>query len=361
MPSWVGDAVMATPALRLLRELLPGALIGALARPGIDALLAGSEFFDELHTGRAVGVMGPKRLAAKLRPRRYDTALLLTNSFSTALITRLAGVPNRIGYERDGRGMLLTDPIEPLRRRDLEPFKRSPLDPAAWAPVPACDYYFRLAAHLLKRCGIDPGEPGPLELPINPDEEIEAAELLERAGIDREDQRTTPIAMLNPGANNDAKRWPPDRFAALADYLAAHHGMTVLINAGPSEHGLADVVASLCRDETDVIDLPKAAGRRGMTLGLLKGVLRKCRLLVTNDTGPRHIAAALGVPVVTLFGPTDHRWTTIPFQDELRLLADPTLPPEEVANDHPQRCRIDRIGLGDVVAAANTLLTNATA
>src|SRR5690606_10042645 len=87
-PSWVGDAVMATPALRLVRERMPGIYIGLLAKPGIDEVLAGLGTFDEVHVARGSGVMGPKFVAAKVRPRRYDTALLLTNSFSTALIAR---------------------------------------------------------------------------------------------------------------------------------------------------------------------------------------------------------------------------------------------------------------------------------
>ena len=90
LPSWVGDAAMATPTLRRIRRELPGTFIGALARPGIDQLLAGSDFIDEYHVERASGVMGPKFVAAKLRPRRYDATILLTNSFSTALIVRIA-------------------------------------------------------------------------------------------------------------------------------------------------------------------------------------------------------------------------------------------------------------------------------
>ena len=93
-----------------------------------------------------------------------------------------------------------------------------------------------------------------------------------------------------------------------------------------------------------------------MTIAALKPLLRDARLLVTNDTGPRHIAAALGTPVVSLFGPTDRRWTTIPFDDEIALDADPTLPEEEVANDHPDRCAIDRIDPGRVTDACDRLL-----
>jgi ADP-heptose:LPS heptosyltransferase len=94
----------------------------------------------------------------------------------------------------------------------------------------------------------------------------------------------------------------------------------------------------------------------GITVGALKGIVRGARLMVTNDTGPRHIAAAFGVPLVSLFGPTDHRWTTIPTRPEgpeELLLADPTLPETELANDHPERCRIDRIGLEAVVRAVD--------
>ena len=156
LPSWVGDAVMATPSLRLLRAMLPGAFIGALVRPGLDELLAGLETIDELHVERSVGVMGPKRVAGAVRPRRYDAALLLTNSFSSALIARLAGVPTRIGYDRDGRGFLLTGRLTPVKRRDLEPFSRSPSDPGGWAPVPACVYYWHAASALLAAAGCDP-------------------------------------------------------------------------------------------------------------------------------------------------------------------------------------------------------------
>lgn len=355
MPSWIGDAVMATPTLRVIRELLPGAFIGGLVRPGVDEVLAGSEFFDEIHVGRALGTMGPKRLAAKARPRRYDAALLLTNSFSTALITRLAGIPRRIGYERDARTFLLTDSISPPRRRDVEPYSRSGTNPAAWAPVPACEYYFRLASHYLRSIGLSPGAMGPLELSITPAEERAAGEILDAAGIPADRRHTIPMVMLNPGANNPAKRWPPDRFAHVADEIASRHDALVLINGAPAEAPLVSQIIDACDPSTRCVSLP----RHGITIGALKALVRRCRLMITNDTGPRHIAAAFGVPLVTLFGPTDHRWTTIPFEDEIELLADPTFPQEEVANDDPERCRIDRIGAGDVLAAASALLRGA--
>jgi heptosyltransferase II len=240
---------MATPALRIVREMLPGAFIGALCRPGVDELIEGSDLLDELHVGRAVGVMGPKRIAQKIRPRRYDAALLLTNSFSTALIARIAGVPRRFGYERDGRSFLLTDTITPARRRDTPPYDASQTDPGAWAPVPACDYYFALATRMLRAYALEPGEPGPMELPLNEAHRGAAVDLLGRAGLEPADA----FAILNPGGNNPAKRWPTDRYAALADYLAEHHALRILVSGSPAEAELCDDVVARCAPATGAV------------------------------------------------------------------------------------------------------------
>ncbi len=350
MPSWVGDAVMATPTLRLIRRSFPGAFIGAMVRPGIDALLSGSAFIDEMHVEHVTGVMGPKRSAAKVRGRRYDAAVLLTNSFSTALVTRLAGIPRRIGYDRDSRGLLLTDRLTPRRRRDTPPFDRSSTDPSAWAPVPACVYYWALGARLLELCGHTPPAPdlmGPMELSATPSDEAAALEVFRRAGVDPESR----FGVLNPGGNNAAKRWPAERFAAVADHLWRVHGVRCLVNGSPGESELVSSIVSACAPESGAVAMPGL----GVTLASLKGVVRRARVMVTNDTGPRHIAAAFGVPVVSLFGPTDHRWTTIPAR-EVILTADPTLPEEEVADDHPERCRIERIGVGEVIAAVDRVV-----
>ncbi len=340
MPSWVGDAVMATPALRLLRSSLPGGFIGALVRPGIDEVLAGTDFFDEVHIERAAGVMGPKHAAAKVRPRRYDAALLLTNSFSTALITRIAGIPRRVGYNRDGRGMLLTQRLEAPRRPD-----------GRWSPIPAVSYYHHAARALLDPSILTPPTPAlpasaRMELATTPAEEAAADDLLSRAGI----APGAPFAVLNPGGNNPAKRWPPDRFAAVGAHLASVHHLRILVSGSPAEADLCAAIVAQTPGSASLASL-------GPRLGPLKAVVRRARIMITNDTGPRHIAAAFGIPVVSLFGPTDHRWTTIPAPaGEAVLLADPALPETEVADDHVERCRIERIATGSVIAAADRLL-----
>jgi len=352
LPSWVGDTVMATPALRILRELMPGALIAGLARPGIDQLLAGLSVLDEIHVGHRTGLASAARLAARLRSRRFDTALILPNSFSSALIAVLARAPKRIGYQRDWRGPLLTDVLHAPRRRDLAPFNQSGAHLHDWAPIPACDYYHHIVERFLTTHGHHTPPPGPLELATTPTEERAASELLLQAGIDPETRRDNPLILLNPGGNDPAKRWPIDRFAALADALTEHHRARILISGSPAEAELTSALRDRCKSPALVHNL----GPFGLTLGSLKAILRRSDLMVTNDTGPRHIAAAFGIPVVTLFGPTDHRWTTIPHALESRIVADPTLPESEVANDHPGRCAIDRIDVATVLAASQVLL-----
>jgi heptosyltransferase II len=330
---------MATPTLRAIRGAMPGAFIGGLCRPGIDELLAGSGFLDEVHVASGAGVMGPKHAAGKIRPRRYDTALLLTNSFSTALMVRIAGIPRRIGYDRDARGLLLTDRLEPPRRLD-----------GSWAPIPAVDYYWQLASRHLP--GVARPDRGPLELGVTAEQARAGADLLARAGV----QPGTPYAVLNPGGNNPAKRWPPDRYAQVADWLEAR-GVRVLVNGSPGEVAVSRAVAGACRQRP-----PALLAELGVCIGSLKAAVRGARVMVTNDTGPRHIAAAFGVPLVSLFGPTDHRWTTIPLRPgapEELLLADPTLPEGELANDHPDRCRIDRIEVERVLSASERALGEA--
>lgn len=357
MPSWVGDTVMATPALRALREGLRGWFIGGLMRPELAGLLDGTPFLDEVHLDRAAGMMGPKRVAGRLRMRGYSAAILLTNSFSTALIARLAGIPARFGYDRDGRGLLLTDLLVPARRRDVEPYARSRTDPGAWAPTPACEYYFDLARRFLEVQGAAaPGSMGPMELAVSEAERAEFGGLLERAGAP-----AGRLVILNPGGNNPAKRWPPSRFAAVAEELVRRGDVTVLVSGSPREAELcAEIVGGVAAGSRGrVFELGPILARSSSgapPLSLLRSAIGRAALMITNDTGPRHIAAALGVPVVSLFGPTDHRWTRIPFARERIIVADPSLPEEEVANDHPERCSIDRISVEEVLRAADGLL-----
>jgi heptosyltransferase-2 len=384
MPSWLGDVVMATPALRLLRDAMPGAFIGGLVRPGLDELIAGGvpslpALLDEVHVDRARGVMGPKLVASKIRPRKYDAALLLANSFSSALITRLAFIPRRIGYDRDGRGLLLTDRIAPEREGDGVLGK---MGVGRFTPVPAVEYYLRAARQVVDvGCGMSDGgcegkRKPRLELGVTEAQAAAATEVLGRAGVAVGER----YAVLVPGANDLAKRWPAERFGAVAAHLVRVHGLKVLVSGAPNEAEICDEVVRVAMESMATSGrLPAQSGGRtggtrnggtsevvaiprlGVTIGALKGVVRGASLMVANDTGPRLIAAALGVPLVVLYGPTDLRWTVVsgnggPMID---VVADPTLPPETTANEHPERCRIDRIEVERVVGAVEQALGGA--
>lgn len=346
---------MATPAMALVRHALPKSVVVALGRPGMSELLAGLDLLDDVVTADTRSALGPAKTAARLRAMRLDAALLLPNSFASALTVRLTGIERRVGYDRDGRGSLLTHKLEPVKRKP--PHK-------GYQPISAVDYYLAAARALLAalNAALPPaGEPAPrLVLATTPTEEANAEEVLTKGGI----KPGEPFALLNPGGNNPAKRWPVERFAALAHYLITHHRLKVAINGSPSEAELVGHITSAIElnhpeDGAMVASLPLLGG----TIGSLKATVRRARIMVTNDTGPRHIAAAFGTPTVSLFGPTDHRWTTLPpsftpagTAREFVLLADPTLPPDEVADDHPERCAIERIELSSVVAAVDSLL-----
>jgi heptosyltransferase-2 len=235
-------------------------------------------------------------LARHLAKGRFDTAVLLPNSFRTALLVAMAGIPRRIGYERDGRGFLLTDRLLPLRKG------------GGFVPVPTRDYYLGIARYL----GATTTDPT-MALSIGQEAQRAADELLRRAGFDPAGDRR--LVVLNPGANfGDAKMWQPERFAAVADLCVQRLGAVVALSGAPKERPILDKVMAAAR--SSLLDLPA----QGLTLELLKGVLLRSSLLITNDTGPRHMAAALGVPVVTVFGPTDPRWTEIGFERERQVM-----------------------------------------
>jgi len=322
-PTWIGDTVMATPVLRAARASLPQARIIAAIRPGLDELLHGCPWLDELVPVNMKGPLGPVGAAHRLRQHRPDAILLLPNSFRAALTARLTRAPIRIGYDREHRGMLLTHTLTP---------------PPLALPTPTLDYYARLAAFTLGCESIDT----PMELSVTGDEDRAADELL--ADVDE------PFVLLNPGANKRAKRWPADRFARVAEALRDSHGLGAVVSGSPRERDVLAQVAAAAR--CPIVN----AGARGMRLGPLKAVTRRAALLITNDTGPRHVAAALGIPVVTLFGPTDPRWTELRYPKESVIRAEPFLPQELVADRFPTLCAIGRIAVEDVLASSRRLL-----
>ncbi|MFM7799032.1 MAG: glycosyltransferase family 9 protein [Planctomycetota bacterium] len=327
LPSWVGDAVMATPALRALRESLAGARIELMGRPGLEAVLAGLPTFDAFHTHDMRGWLGPFTGAGRFRAMRFDAVLLLPNSPRSGLFALATGARMRLGWARDGRGWMLTHGLTPPKDR---------------SPRSAVDWYADLAAWALQR----PVTDRVVALGCTDEQREAGARLLE--GLPR------PITLLNPGANREDKRWPAERFGELARRLLAARGGTVCVTGGPAEREVVERVVKASGDAAvNLID-------RGVTLGSLKTAIGMADLLVTNDTGPRHLAAGMGTRCVSLFGPTDPRWAALHegpgARRELQLLAEPFLPKELVADRLARFCAMQRIGVGDVEHACLRLL-----
>lgn len=325
LPSWVGDVIMSTPVLRALREHVPQAHITGIMRPGQSDVLAGNPWLDAMITCDMKGSGGIVRLARAIKSTQPESCLLLPNSFRAGLAARLSGTSIRIGYKRESRGWLLTHPI------DVE--KSS-------SPVPTIDYYAHLACVAFGIGRIDRN----MELFVTADEEKAADHILKDV--------SGPFALLNPGGNKLPKRWPPDRFAKVADALFEKHDLRIVLSGAPSEANVLRAVMESANPDSAIIN----AVERGVTLGALKPIILRARLMITNDTGPRHMAAALGTPLVSLFGSTDHRWTTLNCPTERILLAEPFLPEHLIADNHPQSCHIERIQVEDVIAAAENLL-----
>jgi len=298
IPSWVGDAVMAMPTLRALRELLPDASITCVCRSYVRPIVDAAPWHDGLIVTRRPGQPGRDglTLAARLRRRRFDAAVLLTNSFRSAAVARLAGIPRRIGYDRDGRAALLTDRLLPLNRR------------GEFVPTPAVDYYLGLAKYL----GADQPD-RQATLFTRPADDAWADRLLAAIAPNR------PRVVLCPGAatKGEAKLWPTDRFAALADRLARDHGATILLSGAPKERDLLDEVAA--ESESPLVNLLN----HPVNLRRFKSICRRCDLMVANDTGSRHIGVAMATPTVALFGPTDPEWTRLdaPHESVIRSTA----------------------------------------
>jgi heptosyltransferase-2 len=300
-PNWLGDAVMALPAVSDIRRHETTRRLVVAARPGVAGLWKIVAGVDEVVViPRAGGASWWRRLgenAEALRRAAADAAVLLPNSLQTALTARRAGIPERWGYRRNLRGWLLTRTVPPPR-----------------GLVHQADYYRRLVAAL----GISNGPRAPqLDVPAAV---VDGAREMLRAGGRTPGMRLLGIA---PGAAyGGAKRWPPDRFAAVAAELARTHGLAPVLVGTEADR------AAACAIEAE-LDKIGQAGTRPPVMNLagrtdipqLAGVLALCAAFVSNDSGAMHLAAAVGTPVVALFGPTDER-VTAPLASRARVLTD---------------------------------------
>jgi heptosyltransferase-2 len=293
--NWLGDAVLTLPALEALDRRFPHAEILLLAKPWVSGLFVGQLVVDRIIEYRTSdvhrGVMGRWRLANTLREGSFDLAVLFPNSLDAALLPWLAGIPRRVGHPTEGRRWLLTHPV--------------PGD----STTPGRHQVERYL-DIIRVLG---GNGAPwLRLRVTPDAREAAGGLLTGLGVGSGD----PCVALNPGAvYGGAKRWPLERFAAVADGLVERCGARILLIGSAQECSILDEVGVRMRHPA--INL---GGRTN--LQALVGLLERTRLLLTNDTGAMHIAAAVGTPVLAVFGPTDPR-ATGPLASQSRIVQEP--------------------------------------
>jgi heptosyltransferase II len=305
--NWVGDAVMSTPLVRGLRRNFPNAEIAVLAKSWVAPVFENSPDIDRIliydSKGRHARWPGILRLCRELRGARFDLAVSIQNAFEAALIFVLAGIPRRLGYDTDGRRFLLTHPV--ALTPEIE--KRHQID-----------YYLGI----LEGIGL-PAFGRELMLNVSDTERRRAGEILRFHGL----EAGSPIIGINPGAAyGNAKRWPAARFAELSRRIRSIDShAAILIFGGPGEEALGEQIGVLIGD--GCVNLcGKTLLREAIAL------IEQCRLFITNDSGLMHAAAALHIPQIAIFGPTDHT-TTSPGDSESAVIrvktpCSPCLEPE---------------------------------
>lgn len=297
--NWVGDSLMTVPALRALRRVLPDANITLAIRPNAKGIFSEVDFIDDLLVYDRKNAFSVIPQVREWRGRHFDLAVLFQNAFEAALIPFLAGVPLRLGYATESRQALLT---HPLRLPEWRSSRHEVF------------YYLYLVTALEQMlfgtssiCEVEPDA----SIGISDQRRLEAEDFLRAHGVHEEQS----VVAICPGSiNSRAKRWPAEAFAALADRLIDAHRQVLLI--GSQEE------ADVSRDVTSRM-LHRPIVLTGKTsLDQITAVLATVDLIVTNDTGPAHIGAALGRPTIVIFGPTNPL-TTRPFSPNAEILRHP--------------------------------------
>lgn len=286
--NWVGDAVMSLPALEALRARYPDAQISILARPWVAELYSGQPCVDAIivYDSRGVhsGLIGRERLAREMREGGFDLAVLFQNAFDAAWIAWRAGIPRRIGYARDLRGPLLTDAI------------RVPMP----GEIPAHECYYYL--EILRRSGLIEryGSVERIALQVPDNARCRAEEELRKRGVALAGLR---VALAPGAAYGAAKCWLPERYAALGDRLIDESGAAVIIFGASAESEVALRISVAMRH--------KPINFVGQTsIGELPALLSACHIFIGNDSGAMHVAGAVGLPVVGIFGSSDPAGTS---------------------------------------------------
>ncbi len=272
----VGDVVLSTPVIRALRAAFPEAYLAMMVRPSNRELVEGNHDLNEVILFDKEGAYrswpATLRFARELKKHRFDTAIILHSTNRVILLTWLAGIRRRVGYARR-LGWLLTDSFPYIKREG----ERHELD-------------YNL--ELLRLIGVSSTD-RTLHVPVRPEQELKVETFLKAHGANG----VAPLIALHPGASCPSKRWPAERFAAVGDFLVERYGARVVVMTGPEEVEFGEAVIGRMRH-------PALRALGTLSLGELAALFKKVRCLISNDSGPVHLACAVGAPVVSIFG----RW-----------------------------------------------------
>jgi len=332
-PNWIGDTVLALPAIGLLRKAYPDSEISLVGPPHIADLFQKSPYVNRVLGCKYNTLKSLLLTASILRRKDFDMAILLPNSMRSALLAYLAGIPLRAGYIKDSRRILLSIPIKTSKKIRKAHMK---------------EYYLHIIKEVAKCTGSSIGETGPVNegLHLAPEEITLAKEILNRHNIREEDL----IVGINPGAAyGPAKRWYPERFAEVARRLYEEYGGKVIIFGGKSDGEISKQIV-----ETGNVPVLNLAGRT--TIRELMALISQCKLFITNDSGPMHIAAALSVPVVAIFGSTDPGRTSPIGEGHVIIKKDIECSPCFLREcPHNMEC-MDMIGVEDIMRGVEKII-----
>jgi len=332
LPSPMGDAILCTPALRAIRKHFKSCEISFLANSVVREVLSPGSFNDNwLEQPND----NPFVIAGELKKHKFTHAILFKNSFGSALAIFLARIPSRIGYAREGRGFLLTDKLYPLKLPD-----------GKFKPVSMIDYCLAIAS----RRGADTSD-RTIEVPL----ELQTRKKLKSRFPEAAGSRGPVVVFVPGGAFGPSKCWPSERFAQTADRLITNYNATVVISVGPDlfEKQIAGEICALSKHK--LINLAE----RPVTLDELKTLFSRADLVISNDTGPRHIAIALRRKVITLFGPNDPAWTDTGYENEIQIVGNvPCAPCRKPVCKKAGHLCMEAITVEMVCNAARKLLEN---
>lgn len=297
--NWIGDSVMSVPALRALRQLFPDDEIALHTRSWAEGIFRDADFIDRILTyerpeSSLKEVMGQARA---LKNERFDLAIIFPNSFASALTARFAGIPRRFGFSKEGRRLVLTDPV-PIPE---------------WKSTRHEAYYYLELVRAVENGVLGTDSSARYEtttdLPVSDERQADTRDFLTRKGVDL----SRPIVALGPGSTNSmAKRWPYERFATVADLLHKEKAANIILLGGPDDVEVAAKISAMSR--ASLLDLTAKT-----SLGDAADILSVCDLMISNDMGLAHLAPAVGTATLVIFGPTNPV-TTRPFSELAEVL-----------------------------------------